>query len=303
MANVGAFGLDESQLQARDRARQGQSGRYSFGIIAASALTVALIVAIIGTILFRGVPALSWEFLTSAPSEGMTAGGIWPQIKGSLLLMGGTFAVVLPVGVLAGVFLAEYAGNGRAVQIIRACVTSLAGTPAIIYGLFGFAVFVISMKMGYCLLAGWLTLGLFALPVIVLSTENAIKLVPDSLAEAALALGLSKWQAMWRVTLPNALPGIVTGVVLATGRAAGEAAPILLTAGIYFRSGPSPTGLDLIKSGVENLPYHLAEGYRQGGKIPEKTIWGTCLVLMLLVLVINMGAIVLRARSRRKRLA
>lgn len=303
MAGIGAFGLSEAELEARDRSRMSGSRLYTGWLNAASLVTVSIILMIIGTILWRGVPAITWEFLSSPPTDGMTAGGIWPMIRGSLLLLAGTFAFVLPVGVLGGIFLAEYAGQGRTVQVIRGCVTSLAGTPAIVYGLFGFAVFVVSLKLHVSLLAGWLTLALFALPVIVLSTENAIKLVPDSLTEGALALGLSKWQVLRRVVLPHALPGIVTGVVLASGRAAGEAAPILLTAGIYFRSGPAPTGMEMLRSGVENLPYHLAEGYRQGGKIPEKTIWGTCLVLMLTVLFINLGAIIVRARARRKQLA
>lgn len=303
MAGLGAYGLDSGQLKARDRSRVGGSRLYSGWLVGASALTLAIIAAILGTILVKGVPAISWEFVSSPPTEGMTAGGIWPMIRGSLLLIAGTFAFVLPVGVFGGIFLSEYAGNGKATQAIRGCVTSLAGTPAIVYGLFGFAVFVVSLKLGVSLLAGWLTLALFALPVIVLSTENAIKLVPDTLTEGALALGLSKWQTLWRVVLPNALPGIVTGVVLASGRAAGEAAPILLTAGLYYRSGNPPTGFEALKSGVENLPYHLAEGYRQGGKIPESNIWGTCLMLMFIVLFINLGAIIIRARSRRKRLA
>ncbi|MBC8066325.1 MAG: ABC transporter permease subunit [Chlorobia bacterium] len=186
---------------------------------------------------------------------------------------------------------------------MRGCVTSLAGTPSVIYGLFGLAVFVLAFGWKISLLAGWATLAIFAMPVIVLSTEQAIKMVPDSLIEGAFALGLTKWQTLWKVVLPNALPGIVTGLVLSSGRAAGDAAPIFLTAGIYFRSGDPPQGLDMVKSGIENLPYHLAEGYRQGGNIPPNIIWGTCLSLLLLVLFINLGAILVRARARRKSLA
>jgi len=295
--------FDKLTLERRDAKRRALSGLYLSRLVIFSAIAVGIIVAIIGTILVRGVPALTWDFLSSAPDKGMTAGGIWPQIKGSLLLMAGTFACVLPVGILGGVYLAEYAGRGRWARLIRGAITSLAGTPAVIFGLFGLAVFVISWKLGFSLLAGWLTLSFFALPVIVLSTENAIKLVPESLTEAALSLGLSRWQVLRRVVLPHALPGIVTGIVLSTGRAAGEATPILLTASVYYRGGEPPRGLEILFKGIENLPYHLAEGYRQGGKIPEKTIWGTCLVLMLLVLTINLGAIIVRARARRNRLA
>ncbi len=290
-------------LSARDARRTSSSKLYAGWLGFCMMLIGLVIVAIIGTILVKGVPALSWEFLSTAPKEGMSQGGIWPQIKGSILLMAGTFLFVLPVGVLGGVFLAEYSGGGKLAQIIRGCVTSLAGTPSIIYGLFGLAVFVLAFGWKISLLSGWATLAVFAMPVIVLSTEQAIKNVPDSLLEGALALGLTKWQTIYRVILPNALPGIVTGMVLSSGRAAGEAAPIFLTAGIYFRSGDPPQGMEMVKSGIENLPYHLAEGYRQGGNIPQNIIWGTCLTLLLLVLLINLGAILVRAQVRRKRLA
>lgn len=303
MALVNDVDFGTGNLAARDAKRTRQSRMYSGWLAFCMGLIGLVIVMIIGTILVKGVPAISWEFLSSPPQEGMSKGGIWPQIKGSLLLMLGTFLFVLPVGILGGIFLAEYAGSGRISRIIRSCVTSLAGTPSVIFGLFGLAVFVLAFGWKTSLLAGWATLAIFAMPVIVLSTEQAIKMVPDSMVEGAFALGLTKWQTMWRVILPNALPGIVTGVVLSSGRAAGEAAPIFLTAGIYYRSGEPPKGWEMVTSGVENLPYHLAEGYRQGGTIPQNVIWGTCLTLLLLVLFINLGAILIRARSRRKRLA
>lgn len=258
-----------------------------------------IIVALTAYIVIRGLPAISWEFLSQGPTEGMSAGGIWPMIRGSLLLMLGTLIIVLPVGILGGICLAEYAGQNPVTRLLRACVTSLAGTPSIIYGLFGLAIFVLTMKLGVSLLSGWLTLSLLALPVIVLSTEQSIKAVPDSLVEGALALGLSRWQTIWKVVLPNAMPGILTGVVLSSGRAAGEAPPILLTAGIYFSSGPLVFGWQTLKQPVANLPYHLAEGYRQGGVIPERIIWGTCLCLLMLVLLINLGAILARSRIRK----
>jgi phosphate transport system permease protein len=303
MAVVGGFKISDDELVARDASRHLGSSLYSGWLTFCMAVICVIVFGIIGTILWKGVPAISWEFLSTPPKEGMSQGGIWPQIKGSLLLMLGTFLFVLPVGVLGGIFLAEYAGGGRISRLIRGCVTSLAGTPSVIYGLFGLAVFVLAFGWKISLLAGWATLAVFAMPVIVLSTEQAIRMVPDSLVEGAIALGLTKWQAIWRVVLPHALPGIVTGMVLSSGRAAGEAAPIFLTAGIYFRSGDPPKGMEIVKSGIENLPYHLAEGYRQGGNIPQNIIWGTCLTLLLLVLFINLGAIIVRARVRRKQLA
>ncbi|MBV6457104.1 MAG: Phosphate transport system permease protein PstA [Fimbriimonadaceae bacterium] len=291
--------LQHSDLTARDRARKRADGLWAGSISLVGIAVALMILCLIGYIVARGLPAMTWEFLSQPPIEGMSRGGIWPMIRGSLLLMAGTLIIVLPIGILGGICLAEYAGQNAITRLMRACVTSLAGTPSIIYGLFGLAIFVIMMKMGVSLMAGWLTLSLLALPVIILSTEQAIKAVPDSLVEGSLALGLSRWQTMAKVVLPNAMPGILTGVVLSTGRAAGEAPPILLTAGIYFSSGPLVFGWETLHQPVANLPYHLAEGYRQGGVIPERIIWGTCLSLLLLVLFINLGAIIVRSRLRK----
>ncbi|MBX3118780.1 MAG: phosphate ABC transporter permease PstA [Fimbriimonadaceae bacterium] len=287
-------------LALRDAARMRKSRLYTSALSIVGVATALLILGLIMTILFKGAPAMSWQFLTSPPVDGMTAGGIGPMVRGSLLLMGGTLLLVLPLGIFGGIFLAEYVGRCRVAAFFNACVSSLAATPSIIYGLFGLAVFVLLFDFKISLLSGWLTLAFFALPVIVLTTENAIKNVPDSLIEASLALGLTRWQTIRKVVLPNAMPGILSGMVLMTGRAAGEAPPILFTAGIYYSTAQLGFSKDTLFQPVANLPYHLAEGYRQGGVIPEKTIWGTCLTLMMLVLVINLGAIILRSRMRWK---
>ena len=287
-------------LVRRDARRRRANGLYTRFVGIAGAGTSAVILLLMATILFKGLPAINWEFLSCPPTNGMTAGGIWPMIRGSILLMVGAFVVALPLGVLAGVCLAEYAGQSRFTRLMRASVTSLAGTPSIVYGLFGLAIFVLKFHMKISLLAGCCTLGLFALPVIVLTTDQAIRAVPSSFIDGGLALGLSRWQTIRRIVLPNALPGILTGVVLASGRAAGEAPPILLTAGIYYASGALTWGWDMLRRPVANLPYHLAEGYRQGGVIPERTIWGTCLTLMLFVLLINLASLIVRARVRRR---
>lgn len=298
MARV-MHGIPSPEMLIPRDERRVRSGRLGMGIVRlASFFCLGLVLLIVGTILVKGIPAMSWEFLSQPPRDGMKSGGIWPMLRGSLLLMTGTLVLVLPLGILGGVCLAEYTGQGRASAFLRSCVTGLAGTPSVVYGLFGLAVFVILFKLGVSLISGWLTLSLFALPVIVLSTETAIKQVPESLVDGSLALGLSRWQTLWRVVIPNALPGIATGVVLSTGRAAGEAPPILLTAGIYFSTAKLAMNWETLTRPVANLSYHLAEGYRQGGTIPEKTIWGTCLTLLLLVLFINLGAIIVRARLR-----
>lgn len=293
------FGLDRAALLARDEKRQRSSNLYLGRMGLGAFILAALVLGIVFTILVKGAPALTWAFLTEAPRDGMKAGGIGPMIRGSILLMLGTFLLVVPVGVLGGVFLAEYAGKGKFSNIVRACVTSLAGTPSVIFGLFGYAFFVLFLKLGTSLISGWLTLMLLALPVIVLSSEQAIKSVPESLVEGAYALGLTRWQTIWKVILPNALPGIATGLILSSGRAAGEAPPIILTCGIYFE-GKSELGLskETLHKPIANLPYHVFEGYRQGGAIPELVVWGTCLSLLVFVLLLNMTAIILRARAR-----
>ncbi|MEQ1821878.1 MAG: phosphate ABC transporter permease PstA [Fimbriimonadaceae bacterium] len=292
--------ISESELLLRDRRRQGRSNTLASLAIGSAGVLVLIIVIIVGTVLWKGIPAMTWEFLSTGPQEGMSKGGIWPMIRGSILLMAGTLVLTLPIGVLAGIWLAEYATDNRLTRAIRASVSSLAGTPSIIFGLFGLAIFVLKFNLGTSLLAGWLTLAIYSIPMVVLTTEQAFKEVPQTVEEGGIALGLSKWQTTWKVMFPNALPGILTGLVLTVARVAGEAPPILLTAAIYYSTEKLSLGWDSLKRPVANLPYHLAEGYRQGGVIPEKIIWGTCLSLMLLVLIINLAATLIRARARAK---
>ncbi len=251
------------------------------------------------TVIRRGLPAMSWQFLSTGPTENMSAGGIWPMIRGSLLLMAGALIASLPLGILGGIFLAEYSDRSAIIRFIRATVAALAGTPSIVFGLFGMTTFVILPRTKPSLIAGCLTIATMAIPVIVQVTENAIRRVPDTIVEAAFAVGLSRAQTIFRVVLPSAFPGIATGLILVIGRAAGEAPPIFLTAGIYYSTSKFNWNLDILRNPVENLPYHLAEGYRQGGQIPDKLIWGTCLVLVSLTLCINLLSIIYRQRLRK----
>ncbi len=297
--------LDASTLQhavkMRDRSRARMSTINSLWLSGVGVAILLVIVLTIGTIFVKGIGAINWEFLSAAPVDGMTAGGIWPMIRGSLLLMFGTLVLALPIGILGGLFLAEYAGRSKWVHLVKGAITSLAGTPSIIFGLFGFAVFVLIMDFGVSLIAGWLTLCVMSLPLVVLTTDEAVRAVPDSQVEGALALGMTRWQSMVRVVLPHAMPGILTGIVLAVSRAAGEAPPILLTAGIYYSTVTPSLSLETWREPVANLPYHLAEAYRQSTTIPEGIVWGTCLVLMSFVLIVNLAAILVRASIRRKK--
>lgn len=289
-------------MARRDAQRQRASQIYTGQTLLIAGLAIFIALGIIGTIIFKGAPALTGAFLTQYPDEGMSAGGIRPFIVGSILLLIGTFLVALPVGILAGLYLAEYAGTRSWVGWVKSLITSLAGTPSIIYGLLGLAMFLPLTGNKATLVAGCLTLAVMSLPVIVLSTENAIRNVPDSQIEAAFALGLTRAQVMIKVVLPQALPGILTGVVLSSGRAAGEAPPIILTAGVFYAT-IEPQGFQRLTEPVMNLAYYVTEGLRQPGAIPDQFVWGASLMLMAIILVLNLGAILIRARIRKSQRA
>ncbi|GMU30713.1 MAG: phosphate transport system permease protein PstA [Chthonomonadaceae bacterium] len=297
--------LTASQLErlAQRRTPTRKSRGLLLGILAYGAIGLAVAVAsgVIGIVVAKGLPAIDWAFLSEPPVDGMSAGGIWPMIRGSILLLLGTLVLAPVLGIASGIWLAEYVKENRIGQAVRVLVMTLAGTPSIVFGLFGLAIFVLKMGIGFSLVAGWLTLAIMSVPVVALTTEQAIRSVPHSFAEAGVGLGLSRWQVIRKILLPGALPGILTGLVLAAGRAAGEAPPILLTAGLYYSTEKLTLSWETLKRPVANLPYHLAEGYRQGGVIPEKIIWGTCFVLMALVLLVNLVAITVRSRTRGKR--
>jgi phosphate transport system permease protein len=217
----------------------------------------------------------------------------------------GTFALsivgilfALPIGIASAIFLNEYAGRGNTIRIIRLGVNSLAGVPSVVFGLFGLAFFVVILKMGVSILAGGLTLGVMSLPVIIGSTEEALKSVPDTFREASLGLGATKWQTIWRVVLPSAMPGILTGTILGLSRAAGETAPIMFTGAVFF----TPHLPKSIFDEVMALPYHIYVLATAGTEI-EKTRhlqYGTAIVLIALVLGMNLIAIFYRSYLRKR---
>ena len=266
-------------------------------------LATFLILFFLFTILYfisiRGIKVINWQFLTQVPSQGMTSGGIFPTILGTFYLTLCAICFSLPLGVAAAIYLAEYAKETRLVRIIRIGINNLAGVPSIVFGLFGLAVFVKYLGFGVSILSGGLTLGILILPVIIRASEEAILAVPNSLREASLALGATKWQTIYRIVLPNALPGILTGSILGIGRAAGETAPILFTA-VTFYSARLPTS---IFSEVQALPYHIyalmTEGTHPETQVP--IAYGTALVLLFLVLGIDLLAIVIRKRARKRK--
>jgi len=261
----------------------------------AAALVVALVVFILGYILYRGIGSISWEFLTESPKMFMTQGGIWPAIWGTILLTFWTALFSLPIGIMAGIFLAEYAPRGAFTRVIRLAIANMAGVPSIVYGLFGLALFVLTMGLGRSVLAGALTLACLTLPVIITATEEALRQVPQDLRQASLALGASRLRTTTRVVIPAAGPGIVTGSILGLSRAAGETAPILVTAVAFYAPVPG-TVFDETMA----LPYHLYIMATQAVKPAPHIVWGTALVLVAGVSIINVAAAAWRSRQRRK---
>jgi len=282
----------------RERRRRFFQG-FMFWLFRIAAATNGIALAIIMYFLVaRGWRAITWTFLSQTPRESMTEGGIFPCIVGTVCLSLGAIAVALPIGVASAVYLNEYAKPGKLIRIIRLGINNLAGVPSIVFGLFGLAFFVVWLQFGVSILSGALTLGAMSLPVIIGSSEEALRAVPDTYREASLGLGATKWQTVYRVVLPAALPGILTGSILGISRAAGETAPIMFTAAVFFTPSLPRSIFDEIMA----LPYHIYVLATAGTEI-EKTRhlqYGTALVLIALVLGLNLVAILYRARLRRK---
>lgn len=248
----------------------------------------ALLFFILGFIIVKGIGVINWEFLSQAPSDGMTKGGIWPAIFGTCCLMAGSALFAFPTGVMSGIYMNEYAKDGKLVRFIRMMTNNLSGIPSIVFGLFGMAFFVNWLDFGDSILAGSLTLGLLALPIVIRTTEEAFKELPDSFREGSLALGATKAQTIWNVLLPMAMPRIITGLILSLGRVSGETAPILFTCAAYFL----PKLPDSIFDQCMALPYHLYVVATSGTDIEAQMpiAYGTAFVLILIVLLMNLAA-------------
>jgi len=262
-----------------------------------AAVVIIPIFLVIAFIVVNGISAISWEFLTQPPREGMTEGGILPAILGTILLMAGTAIAAIPLGIGAAIYLAEYAGNNRLTRAIRLAIVNLAGIPSIVYGLFGLGAFVLFLSFGTSILAGSLTLGLMTLPVVISTAEEAILAVPSEFRVVSLSLGATRWQTIRRQVLPHALPGILTGVILGLGRAAGETAPILFTVAAFYVPELPRTVFDQTMA----LPYHLYVIATQVPGMPLSIQYGTALVLLLIVLSLTLVATIIRTAMRRRR--
>jgi len=261
-------------------------------------ILVGVLLIILLFVFSKGIRAINWEFLSQFPRDEMTKGGIFPCIIGTIYLTIGAVIIALPLGVATSIYLSEYAREGRLVRIIRLGVSNLAGIPSVVFGLFGLSLFVVTFKFGVSILSGSLTLGFLILPVIIRASEESLLSVPHSYREASLALGATKWQTIYKIVLPNALPGILTGSILSIGRAAGETAPIMFTAAV-FMTLKMPNS---ILSPVMALPYHIYVLATAGTRIEETRPlqYGTSLILIMLVLGLNLFAIIIRNRMRKK---
>ena len=257
-------------------------------------IPVGLIVVII---VEKGITAITWQFLTDIPRQGMRAGGIFPAIVGTVYLVVGAIIFALPIGLLAAVYLSEYARDNLLSRMIRLAIVNLAGVPSVVYGLFGLALFVIYFRLGTSILSGSLTLGIMILPIIITTSREALESVPYSFREVSRSLGASKWQTIRHIVLPNALPGILTGTILGLGRAAGETAPILFTVAAFYLPQLPKSLFDQAMA----LPYHLYVISTQVPNVDEKIRYGTALVLLTLVLCMNLVAIIIRYRFRKKK--
>lgn len=261
-------------------------------------IVVAILLWILGFIVWNGVGVISWEFLTTAPSDGMTAGGIFPAIVGTCCLILGSMIVAFPIGVMSAIYTTEYAGNGKIVKFIRVMTNNLGSIPSIIFGLFGMALFVNSLGWGDSIIAGSFTLGLLVLPLVIRTTEEALKSVPDSFRTGSFALGATKLQTIRRVVLPTAFPNIITGLILSIGRVSGETAPILFTVAAYFLPKLPTSIFDQVMA----LPYHLYVIATSGTDLEatRPIAYGTALVLIAIVLIMNLLASLLRRRFGKK---
>jgi len=259
----------------------------------ATLLTLLILIFIIGFILEKGFPVLSLSFFISNPEDMGRAGGIFPTIIGTLLLPLLAIIIATPLGIVTSVYLSEYTQETRMTKIIRFGTDCLAGIPSIIFGLFGYIFFVITLGMGWSILSGGLTLAVMVLPTIIRTSEEAIRAVPKSFREVSFSLGATSWQTVKRVVLPNALPGIVTGIMLSIGRSIGETAAVIFTAGSSLRLPSS------LLDSTRTMAVHFYILAREG--LSAENAYGTAATLIIAVLLVNLSAYWLMHRFIAKR--
>ena len=279
--------------------RKRWSQKIAFGFFTSlSYLVVLILFVILGFIIIKGASVISWDFLTKSPEEGMTSGGIYPAIVGTLYLVLGSSLISFPIGVMSGIFMNEYATNGKITKFIRIMTNNLSGVPSVVFGLFGMALFVNTLGFGDSIIAGSLTLALLSLPLVIRTTEEALKSIDDSFRHGSLALGATKLQTIRKVILPMAFPNIITGLILSVGRVSGETAPILFTVAAYFLPQLPGSIFDQCMA----LPYHLYVISTSGTDVEASRgmAYDTALILIAIVLIVNLLANALRSYFAKK---
>ncbi len=275
-----------------------QSQKLAVALITLVAVLVFVpVILILFYVIYKGIGAISWEFLTQPPRNGMKEGGIMPAIVGTLILTIGTAIVSMPISIAAAIYLSEYAKDTRLTRTIRMAIINLAGIPSIVYGLFGLGVFVLAAQFGTSILAGALTLGIMTMPVVISTAEEAINSVPQLFRTVSLSLGATKWQTVRHQVLPHATPGILTGMILGISRAAGETAPILFTVAAFSQPNLPKSLFDQTMA----LPYHLYVISTQVPGMPLSIQYGTALVLLMITLTLTLMATIVRTSVRRRR--
>ena len=286
--------FEATQLNKKNEARQKW---VQFGLGSMVGLLILPVILILGTLIYKGAPVISFEFLFASPTNGMTAGGIFPALLGTVLLVLVALLASVPLGVAAAIYLSEYAPDNWFTRAINLAIINLAGVPSIVHALFGVGAFVIFFKFGTSILAASLTLAIMTLPVVIVATRESLQAVPMAFREACWNMGATRWQTIRRVVLPNAITGILTGVILEVSRTSGETAPIMFTGAAFF--------LPLLPQGVFDqtmaLSLHLFVVSTQVPGMPEQLPFGVALVLISMVLLMNSFSIALRMYLRGKK--
>jgi phosphate transport system permease protein len=275
------------------------------GLLLLTTTVVLPVALILGFLVVRAWPALSWTLITDNPRQYMTAGGLWAPLVGTFVVVLTSLLFAAPLGILAGIYLHEYAADNWRTRLVNLAVLNLAGVPSIVHALFGVGVFVMAAGFGRSVLAASCTLAIMTLPVIIASTREALAAVPYAFREACWILGASRWQTIRRIVLPNAVSGILTGVILQVSRAAGETAPILFTGAVFYIRTPDHGLSAYLPYGWRDpfmaLSYHLFTLATQVRGAPDPLIYATAVLLIALVFAVNAIAIVTRARLRLRR--
>ena len=283
-----------TQLNRKNQQKQEWIGR----LMGAMTITlIAPVMVVLGTLIVRGSPAISWAFLTEDPINGMTAGGIFPALFGTICIVIVALIASVPVGVASAVYLSEYAPDTWFTRVINLAIINLAGVPSIVHALFGVGAFVLFLDFGTSILAASLTLAVMTLPVVIVSTRESLAAVPSSYRDACMSMGATKWQTIWRVVLPNAISGILTGVILEVSRTAGETAPIMFTGAAFFLPFLPQSVYDQTMA----LSLHLFVVSTQVPDVPDELPYGVALVLIGMVLIMNAASIAFRMKLRRTR--